>query len=114
MNEELKKLLDSIKNKKQAVKDFCKAGEIENAAKAKEELKDLQAQFDLLYDLEAEQTEEMRQKAAAGNAKKVLDNTKNIAGAFVNAIFLVLSKTFFAFPAAAFCLISSVCSASKS
>ncbi len=54
MNEELKKLLDSIKAKKQEVKDLCKAGKIEDAANAKEELKNLQAQFDLLYDLEQE------------------------------------------------------------
>lgn len=92
MNEELKKLLDGIKNKKQEVKDFCKAGKIEDAAKAKDELKDMQAQFDLLYDLDAEQTEEMQQKAAAGTAKKVLDNTKNIAGAFVNAIKAAVGK----------------------
>lgn len=92
MNEELKKLLDGIKNKKQEVKDFCKAGKIEDAAKAKDELKDMQAQFDLLYDLEAEQTEGMQQKAAAGTAKKVLDNTKNIAGAFVNAIKAAVGK----------------------
>ena len=45
MNEELKKLLDSIKNKKQEVKDFCKAGKIEDAAKAKEELKDYGKHF---------------------------------------------------------------------
>lgn len=92
MNEELKKLLDGIKNKKQEVKDFCKAGKIEDAAKAKDELKEMQAQFDLLYDLEAGQTEEMQQRAAAGTAKKVLDNTKNIAGAFVNAIKAAVGK----------------------
>ena len=48
MNEEMKRLLDSIKDKKQEVRDFCKAGRIEDATKAKEELKNLQAQFDLL------------------------------------------------------------------
>lgn len=92
MNEELKNLLDSIKNKKQEVRDFCKAGKIEDAAKAKDELKELQDQFDLLYDLDAEQTEEMRQKAAAGTAKKVVDKTKDIAGAFVNAIKAAVGK----------------------
>lgn len=86
MNKELRELLDSIKNKKQEVKDLCKAGKIEDAAKAKEELKDLQAQFDLLYDLEADKLDDMEDKAAAGTAKKVLDKTKNIANAFVNAI----------------------------
>ena len=51
MNEELRKLLDSIRAKKQEVKDLCRASKIEDAAAAKEELKGLQAQFDLLYDL---------------------------------------------------------------
>lgn len=92
MNEELKKLLDSIKNKKQEVKDLCKAGKIEDAAKAKEELKDLQAQFDLLYDLEADKLDGMEGKVAEGTAKKVLDKTKNIANAFVNAIKAAVSK----------------------
>ena len=92
MNEELKKLLDNIKNKKQEVKDFCKAGKIEDAAKAKEELKDLQAQFDLLYDLEADKLDGMEGKVAEGTAKKVLDKTKNIANAFVNAIKAAVGK----------------------
>lgn len=92
MNEELKKLLDSIKNKKQEVKELCKAGKIEDAAKAKEELKDLQAQFDLLYDLEADKLDGMEGKVAEGTAKKVLDKTKNIANAFVNAIKAAVGK----------------------
>ena len=92
MNKELRELLDSIKNKKQEVKDLCKAGKIEDAAKAKEELKDLQAQFDLLYDLEADKLDDMEDKAAAGTAKKVLDKTKNIANAFVNAIKAAVGK----------------------
>lgn len=92
MNKELRELLDSIKNKKQEVKDLCKAGKIEDAAKAKEELKDLQAQFDLLYDLEADKLDDMEDKAAAGTAKKVSDKTKNIANAFVNAIKAAVGK----------------------
>lgn len=92
MNEELKKLLDSIKAKKQEVRDFCKAGKIEDAAKAKEELKNLQAQFDLLYDLEQDKLDDMQQQAAAGTAKKVVDQTKKIAGAFVNAIKAAVGK----------------------
>lgn len=92
MNEELKKMLDSIKAKKQEVKDLCKAGKLDDAAKAKEELKDLQAQFDLLYDLDADKLDDMEEKTAAGAAKKVLDKTKNIAGAFVNAIKAAVGK----------------------
>ena len=76
MNEELKKLLDSIKAKKQEVRDLCKAGKIEDAKQAKSELVDLQAQFDLLYDLEQEKLDDMQLKAAKGTAKKVADQTK--------------------------------------
>ena len=79
MNEELKKLLDSIKAKKQEVKDLCKAGKIEDAANAKEELKNLQAQFDLLYDLEQEALDDVRQQAEKGTAKKIVDQTKKVA-----------------------------------
>lgn len=92
MNEELKKLLDSIKAKKQEVRDLCKAGKIEDAGKAKEELKELQAQFDLLYDLEQDKLDDMQQQAAAGTAKKIVDQTKKIAGAFVNAIKAAVGK----------------------
>lgn len=86
MNEELKKMLDSIKAKKQEVKDLCKAGKIEDAAKAKDELKELQAQFDLLYDLEQDKLDDIQQQAADGTAKKVIDQTKKMTDAFVKAI----------------------------
>lgn len=92
MNEELKKMLDSIKAKKQEVRDLCKTGKIEDAAKAKDELKDLQAQFDLLYDLEQDKLDDMQQQAAAGTAKKIVDQTKKITGAFVNAIKAAVGK----------------------
>lgn len=92
MNEELKKLLDSIKAKKQEVRDLCKVGKIEDAAKAKDELKDLQAQFEMLYDLEQDKLDNMQQQAASGTAKKVVDQTKKITGAFVNAIKAAVGK----------------------
>lgn len=86
MNEELKKMLDGIKAKKQEVKDLCKVGKIEDAAKAKDELKELQAQFDLLYDLDQDKLDDIQQQAAAGTAKKVIDQTKKATDAFVKAI----------------------------
>ena len=92
MNEELKKLLDSIKAKKQEVRDLCKAGKIEDAAKAKDELKEMQAQFDLLYDLEQDKLEDAQRQAAGGTAKKIVDQTKRAAGAFVNAIKAAVGK----------------------
>ena len=42
MNKKLLELLDSINSKKQEVKDLVAAGNLENAKKAKEELKNLQ------------------------------------------------------------------------
>lgn len=92
MNEELKKLLNSIKEKKQEVKDFCKAGKIEEAGAAKEELKNLQAQFDLLYDLEEEKLDDIEQRAESGKAKKVVDRAKKTAAAFVNALRAAVGK----------------------
>lgn len=86
MNEELKKLLDSINRKKQEVRDLCNEGKIDDATKAKEELKGLQAQFDILYDLEEQKTEKMRQDAATGKARKIQEEENNINGAFINAI----------------------------
>jgi len=93
MNEELKKLLDSIKNKKQQVKDFAAAGKIEDATKAKGELKDLQAQFDLLYDLEEDAQDDIEDKINKGTAKTVVDEVKKVTNAFVNAIKAAISKT---------------------
>lgn len=93
MNEELKKMLDGIKAKKQEVRELCKAGKIEDAAKAKDELKQLQAQFDLLYDLEQDKLDGIQQQAEAGTAKTVVDQTKKIAGAFVNAIKAAVGKS---------------------
>ena len=86
MNEELKKMLDGIKAKKQEVRELCKAGKIEDAAKTKDELKELQAQFDLLYDLEQDKVEDMQQQAEAGTAKKLVDQTKKVTGTFVKAL----------------------------
>ena len=57
-----------------------------------EELKKLQAQFDLVYDLDVTKTEGMGEKAAAGAAKTIADKAKNIAGAFVNAIKAAVGK----------------------
>ncbi len=92
MNEELKKLLDSIKIKKQEVRDFCKAGKIEEAGQAKDELKELQAKFDLLYDLEQDKLNDVQQQAEKGTAKKVVAQTKKAADAFVNAIKAAVGK----------------------
>ncbi len=86
MPKELMELLDSIKAKKQEIRDLCAGNKIEDARNAKEELKELQAKFDLLYDLEQEKQEDVTQKAKNGTAKKLEDKEKKNAIAFVNAI----------------------------
>ena len=86
MNPELRKLLDSINAKKQEVKNLVADNKIEDATKAKEELKALQAKFDLLYDLEEEELENMENEVDDGTAKGLVDKVKNMTNAFVNAI----------------------------
>lgn len=56
MNKKLLALLDSINNKKIEVKNLVDQGNLEEAKAAKEELKNLQQQFDLLKDLEDDDT----------------------------------------------------------
>lgn len=86
MPKELMELLNSIKAKKQEVRDLCAKNKVEDARRAKEELKELQEKFDLLYDLEQEKHEDAEQKAKNGTAKKLEDKEKKNAIAFVNAI----------------------------
>ncbi len=82
MNKELRELLDQINAKKQEVKTLAAENKLEDAAKAKEELKSLQAKFDLLYDLEEEDEQKMQNQAANGTQEK----KNSITGAFVNVI----------------------------
>jgi len=87
MNEELRKLLDSIKQKKQEVRDLCAVDKLEDAARAKEELKEMQAKFDLLYDLEQEKLEDAKGQAAAGAANVITGQpVQKQHEAFTNAL----------------------------
>ena len=52
MNKELQKLLKQINDKKNEVKSLVNDGKLDKAKAAKEELKELQNRFDLLYDLD--------------------------------------------------------------
>lgn len=60
MNKRLLELLDQINQKKSMVQNLVSEGKLDDAAKAKEELKDLQKQFDLLKDLDDAALEEAR------------------------------------------------------
>lgn len=52
MNKKLLELLNSINTKKTEVKNLVEAGKLEEAKTAKEELKNMQAEFDILKDIE--------------------------------------------------------------
>ena len=95
MNKELIQLLDKINAKKSEVKNLANENKIEEAKAAKEELINLQAKFDVLYDLEEEAKEEVKDKIEDGNVitlGEVENKGKSIANAFVNAIKAGLSK----------------------
>ena len=83
MNKKLLELLDSINNKKQEVKDLVAAGDLENAKKAKEELKNLQEQFDLLKDIEDDDVTNAAGKLKTGTAVPIQD--KNPEKEFADA-----------------------------
>lgn len=95
MPQELRELLNKINAKKEEVKNLAKENKIEEAKAAKKELIDLQAKFDVLYDLEDEAEERIKDKIENGNAKVISDvanKGKELANAFVNAIKAGLTK----------------------
>lgn len=83
MNKKLLEMLDSINNKKQEVKDLVEAGDLENAKKAKEELKNLQEQFDLLKDIEDDDVTNAAGRLKTGTAVPIQD--KNPEKEFADA-----------------------------
>lgn len=83
MYKKLLELLDSINSKKQEVKDLVTAGDLENAKKAKEELKNLQEQFDLLKDIEDDDITNAANKVKTGTLVPAQD--KNPEKEFADA-----------------------------
>lgn len=71
MNKKLLELLDSINEKKKEVRNLVGEGKLEEAKAAKEELKNLQEQFDLLKDIDDGARENMQQKIDNGTAAQV-------------------------------------------
>lgn len=95
MPQELRELLNKINAKKEEVKNLAKENKIEEAKAAKKELIDLQAKFDVLYDLEDEAVEKVKNDIENDNAKVisgVANKGKELANAFVNAIKAGLTK----------------------
>ena len=69
MNKEMQKLLRQINEKKNEVKSLANDGKLDKARAAKEELKAWQEKFDLLFDLDEEEHEEIEDKVGKGTAK---------------------------------------------
>lgn len=96
MNKELRELLNQINAKKAEAKKLAKENKIEEAKAAKEELINLQAKFEVLYDLEDEAEEKIKDDIENDNAtviSGVVNKAKEVGNAFVNAIKAGLTKT---------------------
>lgn len=83
MNKELLELLDSINDKKAEVKKLVEENKLDEAKKAKDELKEMQAKFDLLKDLDDGKTEDAKKKYTDGKLKDV--EKKDSVKAFADA-----------------------------
>ncbi len=96
MNKEMKELLNKINAKKAEIRAFVADGKIEDATSAKEELKKLQASFDILAEIEDEAAGQAQQQAKNGEAQ-IADGAKNGLAkqvrAFTNAIKAAWKKT---------------------
>lgn len=89
MNKEMQKLLKQITDKKNEVKSLVADGKLDKAKTAKEELKELQEKFDLLFDLEDEEHEGIEDKVNKGTAKTIAGekpDKKNLVKSFVNIV----------------------------
>ena len=90
MNKEMQKLLKAINDKKNEVKSLVKDGKLDKAREAKDELKELQEKFDLLFDLDEEEQSDIEDKVNKGAAKQIGGekkvDKKNLVKAFVNIV----------------------------
>ena len=84
MNKKLLELLDKINAKKTEVKDLVDAGNLEDAQAAKDELKNLQKQFNLLKDIEDEDFKNIQIAVTDGGVKTV-EEDKDSTKAFADA-----------------------------
>lgn len=86
MPQELLELMNKIKAQKELIKNLANENKIDEAKKAKEELKNLSERFDLVYDLYNEENEAAKENVKNKAKKTDISNAKKEANAFVNAI----------------------------
>ncbi|MBN1043728.1 phage major capsid protein [Clostridium botulinum] len=83
MNKELRELLDQINNKKEEVKNLANENKIEEAKAAKDELIKLQDRFNVMYDLDDESKQNIKDGIDKGEVHPI--NDKNSTKEFANA-----------------------------
>ena len=89
MSKEMRELLNKINAKKAQVRAFVADGKLDEAQSAKDELRDLQKQFDILADLDDDEQQQAQQQTEEGTAQVVGEERNGIAKqikAFTNAI----------------------------
>jgi HK97 family phage major capsid protein len=91
MSKEARALLKKINDKKNAIRSLQAQGKTKEMQDMFDELKDLQAQFEILMEIEDEEDEHIKDSMQRGNTKQINDEdkkpTKNqIVKAFVNRI----------------------------
>lgn len=84
MSERLLNLLDMINAKKAEVKKLVEAGNLDEAEAAKNELKNMQREFDLLKDIEDAEFENTQQRVNTGEVTPIT-NTEDSVAEFANA-----------------------------
>lgn len=84
MSERLLNLLDMINAKKAEVKNLVEAGNLDEAEAAKNELKNMQREFDLLKDIEDAEFENTQQRVNTGEVTPIA-NTEDSVAEFANA-----------------------------
>ena len=78
MNKKLLELLDKINEKKLEVKNLAEQGKLEEAKAAKDELKNMQTQFDLLKDLDDTALAGAQNAMVSGTGVKPLEKKDEI------------------------------------
>ena len=93
MNPELLKLFNAINAKKEEVKKFCAEDKLDEAEVAKEELKQMQNKFNLMYDLFEQEEDEKRNgiEGGEGTHAEESENKKDSVKALTNVLKAVVN-----------------------
>lgn len=93
MNPELLKLFNAINAKKEEVKKFCAEDRLDEAEVTKEELKQMQNKFNLMYDLFNDEEEQRRNEIEDGKGKTASEpeNKKDSVKALTNVLKAVVN-----------------------